>query len=163
MFREMRRKNQQLSKEEAIAVLKRGTCGVLSLLGDEGYPYGVPLSYVYQEGKIYFHCAKEGHKLDAIRREGKCSFCVVDQDEVKPKEFTTYYRSVIAFGQVRELEDETARRGALEALGWRYNPTGEGMAQEIESLWNRVCMLELEIHHLTGKEARELVNRGEKS
>ena len=80
MFRDMRRKNQLLPPEEAESILRQGTSGVLSLLGDGGYPYGVPLSYVYHNGRLYFHCAKAGHKLDAIRREGKCSFCVIAQD-----------------------------------------------------------------------------------
>ena len=89
MFRDMRRKNQLLPQEEAEAMLRQGTSGVLSLLGDGGYPYGVPLSYVYHNGKLYFHCAKAGHKLDAIRREGKCSFCVIDQDQVVAEKYTT--------------------------------------------------------------------------
>ena len=78
MFPEMRRKRQQLSREEAEAVLTRGTSGVLAVAGADGYPYAVPLSYVYQNGKLWFHCAKSGHKLDAIRREDKASFCVID-------------------------------------------------------------------------------------
>ena len=86
MFREMRRNRQQLSEEESLAVLERGTSGVLAVLGDEGYPYAVPLSYVYRNGKIYFHCAKSGHKLEALKHCGKVSFCVVDQDQVKPEE-----------------------------------------------------------------------------
>ena len=116
MFRDMRRKNQLLPQEEAEAILRQGTSGVLSLLGDGGYPYGVPLSYVYHNGKLYFHCAKAGHKLDAIRREGKCSFCVIDQDQVVAEKYTTLFRSVIAFGQVRVLEDDGEKRAALEAL-----------------------------------------------
>ena len=82
MFREMRRSKQQLSQEETEAVLTRGTSGVLSVLGDGGYPYGVPLSYVYHDGKLYFHWALSGHKLDAVRACPKASFCVVDRDQV---------------------------------------------------------------------------------
>mgnify|MGYP003224104069 CR=1 FL=1 len=89
MFREMRRSRQQLTREEAEAVLSRGTSGVLSVLGDEGYPYGVPLSYVYHDGKLYFHWARSGHKLDAVRACPKASFCVVDQDQVVSREYTT--------------------------------------------------------------------------
>lgn len=160
MFREMRRKNQQLPREEAEAILRRGTSGVLSLLGDEGYPYGVPLSYVYHNGKLYFHCAKAGHKLDAIRREGKCSFCVIDQDQVVAEKYTTLFRSVIVFGHVRVLEEDCEKRAALKALGERFNPgESESLESEISSTWNSVCVLELEIEHLTGKEAKELLKR----
>ena len=158
MFRDMRRKNQLLPQEEAEAILRQGTSGVLSLLGDGGYPYGVPLSYVYHNGKLYFHCAKAGHKLDAIRREGKCSFCVIGQDQVVAEKYTTLFRSVIAFGQVRVLEDDGEKRAALEALGERFNPgQPESLEKEIAATWNSVCVLELEIEHLTGKEAKELM------
>ena len=161
MFRDMRRKNQLLPQEEAEAMLRQGTSGVLSLLGDSGYPYGVPLSYVYHNGKLYFHCAKAGHKLDAIRREEKCSFCVIDQDQVVAEKYTTLFRSVIAFGQVRVLEDDGEKHAALEALGERFNPgQPESLEKEIAATWNSVCVLELEIEHLTGKEAKELRNRG---
>lgn len=161
MFRDMRRKNQLLPQEEAEAMLRQGTSGVLSLLGDSGYPYGVPLSYVYHNGKLYFHCAKAGHKLDAIRREGKCSFCVIGQDQVAAEKYTTLFRSVIAFGQVRVLEDDGEKHAALEALGERFNPgQPESLEKEIAATWNSVCVLELEIEHLTGKEAKELRNRG---
>ena len=87
MFREMRRKRQALSMEEIAAVLNRGTAGVLALSGDDGYPYAVPISYVFDGDKIYFHCARAGHKLDAIRRNAKASFCVVDQDQIVPEEY----------------------------------------------------------------------------
>ena len=89
MFREMRRGRQALPKEMCEAVLSRGSHGVLALAGDEGYPYAVPISYVYEGGKLYFHCARSGHKLDAIARCPKASFCVVDQDQVVPQEYTT--------------------------------------------------------------------------
>lgn len=82
MFREMRRSRQALPQEEVVAILDRGTHGVLALAGDEGYPYALPISYVYADGKLYFHCARSGHKLDAISRCPKASFCVVDQDQV---------------------------------------------------------------------------------
>ena len=112
MFREMRRSRQQLTLEAAEAVLSRGTSGVLSVLGDEGYPYGVPLSYVYHDGKLYFHWARSGHKLDAVRACPKASFCVVDQDQVVSREYTTYFRSAIAFGTVRIVEDPEEQQNA---------------------------------------------------
>ncbi len=161
MFREMRRKRQALSKEEIDAVLSRGTSGVLALSGDDGYPYAVPISYVYDGTKIYFHCAKSGHKLDAIRRNAKASFCVIDQDQLVPKEYTTYFRSVIVFGQIRVLTDDGEKRASIEKLALKYAPmdTETGRAHTIEQEWGPLCMLEMTIDHMTGKEAIELVKR----
>ena len=122
MFREMRRKKQALSNEENLAILMRGTSGVMAVSGDDDYPYAVPLSYVYHDSKIYFHCAASGHKLDAMRRNPKVSFCVIDRDEVIPQEYTTYFRSVIVFGTVRILEKEQDKKPALELLATKYSP-----------------------------------------
>ena len=158
MFREMRRKKQLLSSDDSIAVLRRGTSGVLAVSGDDNYPYAVPLSYVYHDGKIYFHCAKIGHKLDAIRRNEKVSFCVIDKDDVIPEEYTTYFRSVIVFGKARVLEDEAEKRSALETLAARYSPDHEeGRLAEIEKSISHLCMVELSIDHISGKESIELV------
>ena len=164
MFREMRRKRQLLSDEESTAILNRGSSGVLALLGDEGYPYAVPLSYVYCDGKIYFHSAKTGHKIDAVNREEKASFCVVDADDVVPEEYTTYFRSVIAFGRVHILTDEGEKRRVLEMLARKYYPddTAEHREEAIEREYAPVCLLEMEVEHMTGKEAIELVRRKEK-
>ena len=103
MFRGMRRKKQALSPEECAAVLAHGTAGVLALSGYDGYPYAVPLSYVFDGGRLYFHCAKAGHKLDAIRQNNRASFCVVGQDQIVPEEYTTYFKSVIIFGTMAAL------------------------------------------------------------
>ena len=94
MFREMRRKKQQLSMEESRRILDEGTSGVLALSGDEDYPYAVPISYVYDGDRLYFHCAKSGHKLDAVRRNPKASFCVIGQDQVLPEKYTTLFRRI---------------------------------------------------------------------
>jgi len=155
----MRRNQQALSREECLAVLDRGTSGVLAVLGDGDYPYAVPLSYVRRGDTLLFHCARSGHKLDAVRRHGKASFCVVDQDRVKPEEYTTYFRSVIAFGTVRVLEEDGEKRSAIEALALRYAPeeTEERRQEFIRKDYPPLCMLELTIEHLSGKEAIELV------
>lgn len=158
-FRAMRRSGQALSREESLAVLDRGTSGVLAVLGDGDYPYAVPLSYARRGDTLLFHCARSGHKLDAVRRHSKASFCVVDQDQVAPEEYTTYFRSVIAFGTVRVLEDEEEKRAAIEALALRYAPedTAEHRERYIEKDYAPLCMLEMTIQHLSGKEAKELV------
>ncbi len=158
MFREMRRCRQLLSEEESIAILNRGTSGVLAVSGDGGYPYAVPLSYLYQDGKILFHCAKSGHKLDAIARSAKVSFCVVDKDHVVPERYTTYFRSVIAFGHARILEDEAEKRDAIERLAAKYSPEQvEGRKQEIDQAFSHLCLVEISVEHLTGKAAIELI------
>ena len=100
MFQTMRRKRQELSREDTAAILERRASGVLALAEEGGFPYAVPLSYVYTGDKLYFHCAKSGHKLGLIRQNPKASFCVVDQDQIVPEEYTTYFRSAIVFGEL---------------------------------------------------------------
>ena len=161
MFREMRRINQNLSQEEVIEILKKGNSGVLALLGDEDYPYAVPMSYIFHENKLYFHCAKTGHKIDAIEKWKKASFCVIEQDQVIPEEYTTYFRSVIAFGNIHVMEDEKEKRTTIEILMKKYSPNmdEEQNKNEINKAWKSLCMLEFNIEHMTGKEAKELVRR----
>ncbi len=158
MFHEMRRKKQALSLEECAAILNLRTSGVLALAGDEDYPYAVPISYVYDGSKLYFHCAKRGHKLDAIHQNPKASFCVVDKDQVVPEEYTSYFRSVIIFGTIRILEDNQEKRAAIEALALKYAPNDSFSNRQafIGREWEPLCMLEMTIAHITGKEAIEL-------
>jgi len=160
MFREMRRLKQSMTEEECLSVLKNGTSGVLAVAGDDDYPYAVPLSYVYDEGKIFFHCAQTGHKLDGIARNAKVSFCVVGLDDVMPEKYTTYYRSVIVFGRARVLDDPWEKRSALEKRAARYSPDQvEGRAREVDRQLAQVCMVEVAIEHMTGKESMEFVRR----
>ena len=159
-FRPMRRHRQQLTDNDCIGILERATAGTLALLGDDGYPYAVPISFVYHEGCIYFHSAVEGHKVDAIRRNEKASFCVIDQDEVHGELYTTFFRSVIAFGRIRIIEDEEEKLAAVRLLGNRYNPDqDEALQKEMEKGLHRMLALCLKIEHLTGKEAIELTRR----
>lgn len=159
-FRRMRRFRQQLTKSDCDAILATGTSGTLALLGDNGYPYAVPISYVYSEGKLYFHSAKTGHKIDAIRQCDKASFCVIAADNIHPSEFTTYFRSVVAFGRIQIIESEEERMYAASLLGAKYNPDDEARLQkELEKGFSYMLILRLDIEHLTGKEAIELVGR----
>ena len=160
-FRAMRRKRQQLTEEKSIGILQKSTAGTLALLGDNGYPYAVPISYVYaDDGKLYFHSALSGHKIDAIRNSDKASFCVIDQDEVHPEKYTTYFRSVIAFGRIHIIEDEQEKLATARLLGDRYNPNQEeALQKELEKGLSRMVMIRFDIEHLTGKEAIELVKR----
>lgn len=157
MFRDMRRKAQQLSADECEKILSECTSGVLAVSGDDGYPYAVPLSYVYNDSKLYFHCALSGHKLDAVRCCDKASFCVVEKDDVVPEEYTTYFRSVIAFGRIRLLDGDELRR-ALLLLARKYNPTDSEEHREaaIDRELSRTAVMELTAEHITGKEAIEL-------
>ena len=159
-FREMRRKRQQLSDEESYAILQKATSGTLALLGDGGYPYAVPISYVFCEGKLYFHSALSGHKVDAIRSCDRASFCVVAQDDVKPALYTTFFRSVIAFGRIHIVDDEAEKLAAARLLGNRYNPhQDEALQKELENGLARMLVIRLDIEHLTGKESIELVGQ----
>lgn len=158
MFQVMRRSRQALSWQETEEILRRGTSGVLALARAEGDPYAVPLSYVYTQGILYFHCAKVGHKLESIRRCEKASFCVVDRDEIKPEAYTTYYRSAIAFGRVRILESEEEKRRAIEQLSQKYHPmdTPAHRKAVIDREYAPLCMLAFTVEHMTGKQAIEL-------
>ena len=158
MFREMRRKRQMLSEDDCKIILREGTSGVLALSGDDGYPYAVPLSYVYDGEKIFFHCAKSGHKLDAIRRNPKASFCVIGQDKVVPEEYTTYYRSVIAFGKAQVITDEDEKWKALLLIAGKYAPLQAADHREaIGSHFKHACIIRLSVEHMSGKEALALV------
>jgi nitroimidazol reductase NimA-like FMN-containing flavoprotein (pyridoxamine 5'-phosphate oxidase superfamily) len=158
MFREMRRIKQLLSESETIEILQSCTSGVLAVSGDNDYPYAVPLSYAYKDGKLFFHFAKEGHKIDGIKNNDKVSFCVIKTDDVIPKDLNTHYRSAIVFGRARFLTEDSEKRYALECLVEKYSPDHikEGQS-EIESEWDRVCAAEVKIEHMTGKAASDLI------
>lgn len=226
MFRSMKRTRQELPLEECEIILDRGSAGVLGTAGAEGYPYALPLSYVYLResnspasstpepdscervacspelaldssesgpnspaptaesldyvasspasaadsperttnspapklGSIVFHCARTGHKVDALRANPRVSFCVIDQDEVIPEEFATYYKSVIAFGTAHFVEDAEDKRRLLTALGAKYSPGLDTEAQEeIDRFIKATCVVAIEIEHLSGKQAKGLL------
>ncbi len=160
MFRKMRRFKQELSHEDTAKIFESGSHGVLAVSGDEGYPYAVPMSYVYTDGKLYFHGAKQGHKLDTLQNSAKASFCVVAQDRVVPETFTTIFSSAIAFGQLHIIEHDVEKRGALRLFSHKYfSVNGEAKnEEEIEADWSRVCVIALEIEHMTGKASMDIIN-----
>lgn len=159
MFREMRRKKQILSNEEVTKILEKSTSGVLAVIGDDDYPYAVPVSYVYYDSKIYFHGAKSGYKLDAIKKNAKVSFCIIDKDDIVKEEYTTYFRSVIAFGKAYVVEDEKEIMESIEKLSIKYYPedSEENRNEMIEREKRALCMVRIDVEHVTGKEAIELV------
>lgn len=156
-MRGMRRKRQELSRETSEAILRKATSGVLAVNGDDGYPYAVPMSFVYQSGSIFFHSAKCGHKVDAILRNSKVSFCVIETDDVKPEEFTTYFRSVIAFGKAAIVDSAEEKMAALRLLAEKYSPGVDGFQAEVDKSFDHMIVVRLDIEHLSGKEAIELV------
>ena len=158
MFRDMRRKKQLLSEEETIKILKSCTSGVLGVMGDDDYPYTVPMSYAYVDGKLFMHSAKEGHKVDGIKKNDKVTFSVICKDTVVQETFTTHYCSVSIFGRARIITDDTEKRYALESLVKKYSPDyiKEGQ-KEIDGDWDRVNAIEVKIEHMTGKKAKELI------
>lgn len=158
MFKSMRRIQQQLQDQEAVEILEKHTYGILSLLSEDEYPYGLPLNYVKEGNKLYFHVAKVGHKIDALHHCRKASFCVVDQDQVIPEELTTYYKSVIAFGKVSIIEDLEDKYHAMDHLIARFNPllNTQERKEAILPSFDRVELIQFEIEHLTGKQAKKL-------
>ncbi len=155
-FRGMRRYKQQLSEEECVSVLEKEPRGVLAVLGEQGYPYAVPLDHLYRDGKLYFHGARVGHKLDAIRRCGKVSYCVMDEGYRREGEWALNIRSVIVFGRIRAMDyDEPGIEDILRALGNKYNPDPADVERELRAAIGRVQMLELSIEHMTGKLVNE--------
>lgn len=160
MHPSMKRKRQLLSEEETAAMLHAATSGVLALAGPDGFPYAVPISFAFDGGKLYFHSAKAGHKLDSIAHDDRASFCVIADDEVIQETFTTQYRSAIVFGRMRVLTDDAEKRHAMMALAEKYSPDHLDEADgEIEHSWNRMLVLEMAIESMTGKAAIEIIKQ----
>ena len=158
MFREMRRKKQLLDVAECEALLDEATSGVLSLAGDDGYPYGVPISFARLGSTLVFHSAATGHKIDAVRSCPKASFTVIVQDRVVPEEYNTHFKSVIAFGRVRIVENRDEKMELLRALGDHYWPDHEEeLVAEITPRFDRMHVLAFEIEHMTGKQSLALM------
>ena len=157
MFRTMRRNKQLLSMNDTLDVMERCTNGVLACIGDNDYPYAIPLSYVYFNDKIYFHSAKAGHKIEAIMRNSKVSFSVIDEDTIVGREYTTYFRSVIAFGKARiVVGDEWV--DAFTALVEKYSGDQPKEAKQKEiSGCTQSHIIAIDVEHITGKEAIEYV------
>ena len=159
MERKMRRFKQLLSEQATKEILNNATNGVLSLIDSDGKPYGVPISYVYDGNKrIYFHSAVTGHKIECIKSNANCSFCVINQDMIVPEEFTTYFRSVIVKGSIRVVVDHDEMMKGLMLLCEKYSP-GINPDAEISKCYNHVAVLGLDIVSMTGKEAIELVRK----
>ncbi|MBQ9437753.1 MAG: pyridoxamine 5'-phosphate oxidase family protein [Lachnospiraceae bacterium] len=157
MFRGMRRFKQQISEEECIDILKNELRGVLSVLGDDGYPYGIPLDHWYSEadGKLYFHCAKEGHKLDAIKKCDKVSYCVMDKGFRKDGDWALNIRSVVVFGRMHIVSEEEKKKEICTNICRKFTDDEAYLEKEMKSSFSKVCCLELTPEHMTGKLVNE--------
>ena len=157
MFREMRRFKQQITPEECIEVLKNEPRGVLSVLGDDDYPYGLPVSHYYDEetGNIYFHCAAVGHKIDAIAKHDKVSFCVMDKGYRKEGDWALNIKSVIAFGRAKLLEDRARVHEVCGMLTRKFTEDPEYLEKELRINGDRVQVVEITVEHMTGKLVNE--------
>ncbi|MBR1926471.1 MAG: pyridoxamine 5'-phosphate oxidase family protein [Bacteroidales bacterium] len=154
-FRPMRRSKQALPLTECQDILDRAYRGFLSVIGDGGYPYSFPINFYHEDGKVYFHSALEGHKIDALRACEKACFTVLDEPVREPGDWWYHVKSVICFGRLREITDETLHDETLRKFGRKYFP-GEGyLEKEMAASARHAAVLELTIEHITGKAVRE--------
>ncbi|WP_313345630.1 pyridoxamine 5'-phosphate oxidase family protein [Sedimentibacter sp.] len=151
MFREMRRKDKQLTMEESIEIIKNNEIGVLSTICENGYPYGVPLNYVYYNDSIYFHSAKKGQKLDNIKSCDKVSFCVYSDVELLPDKFDTNYKSVILFGKATEVSKQEKEEALFEFIKKYSNKFIEEGKDYINKAKDAANVYKINIEHITGK------------
>ncbi|WP_368490161.1 pyridoxamine 5'-phosphate oxidase family protein [Clostridium sp. BJN0013] len=154
MFREMRRKDREIKSDEVIETLENSDYGILSTIGQNGYPYGVPVSFVFLNNSIYFHSAVEGHKLDNILNNSKVSFCVVGQTDILPDKFSTKYESVIVFGIASEVFNNEKNTTLLEILN-KYSPDYIVKGKEyIKNASKATKVIKISIEHISGKARR---------
>lgn len=157
VFREMMRKKQQLSQEECVALLKKELRGVLSVLGDDDYPYGMPIDHWYceEDGRLYFHGGKMGHKIDAMKRHDKVSFCVYDEGFRREGEWALNIKSVIVFGRVRFVSDQQRAMEVTRRLSYKYTDDTAYIEREIVEYGKNTLCFELIPEYITGKITNE--------
>lgn len=157
MFRELRRKKQELSYQECIEILINEKRGVLSVLGDNDYPYGVPLNYFYNEedGCIYFHGGKIGHRIDAIKKHDKVSYCVYDEGYKNEGEWSLNFKSVIVFGRMEIVEDETITADITRKICYKFTDDEEYIKNEFERSFKATLLTRLKPEHMCGKRVNE--------
>ncbi len=157
MFRKMLRIQQQLTDKECIEILKREPRGVLSVLGDDDYPYGMPINHFYceKDGKLYFHSGKTGHKIDAIRRHGKASFCVYDQGFRKEGQWALNIKSVIVFGHIEIVKNRDKIYDIARQLSRKFTDDEAYIEREIRTSGPGTLMFALAPEHMTGKLVNE--------
>ena len=157
MFRELLRKKQMLSEDECISLLKSELRGVLSVIGDDGYPYGLPINHYYceEDGKIYFHGGEKGHKVDALMKDPKASFCVYDGGFRKEGEWALNIRSVIVFGHIEFIKDKDTVYRIADRLSRKFTDDDSYIENEIKTAGFRTLMFALVPEHISGKLVKE--------
>lgn len=157
MFREMRRFKQQLTDEECIAILQEEKRGTLAVHGEDGYPYALPINYWYDEAEntVWFHCAKVGHKIDAMRADNRVCFTVWQQGPREENDWWYHMKSVVCFGRAELIEDRDVMWEKASHFGAKYFPTKEHLDKEMASSFDRVQMVGIRIDHMTGKRVKE--------
>lgn len=152
MFHEIRRKDRVLDEKDAMELLETGEYGFLSMVGTDGFGYGIPISFVKEGESLYFHCAPEGYKLECLRENPNVSFCVVGETRVVPNQFTTAYESVLVSGTIHLGLAEEERRHALRLLVKKYCSGFETVGEKyIDKSFHRTNVLRLDIGHISGK------------
>jgi len=156
MSHEIRRKDRELPEDEAYAILRKGGDGVLATMGEDGYPYAVPMNHVLEGGALYLHSAMEGHKLDNLAFCDLVSYCVVSARAVVPAELSTNYRSAVVFGRAVHVTEPEEKRRGLMALLHRFAPNHmENGLKELERDFDRTAVLRIDIHRITGKARKQ--------
>ena len=153
MFRELTRKNKSLPAEECIAILKTEKRGILSVNGDDGYPYGMPMNHWYEDldGCIYFHCGQGGHRLDALQRDGKVSFCVCENGVPDGDSWALKVRSVIVFGRMEIIDDAEMIADICYRLSRKFTDDEGYIQKEIAAFAKKTLLLKLCPEHISGK------------
>ena len=157
MFRKLTRVKQEISREECVKVLKEAPRGVLSVLGDNGYPYGMPMNFLFDEasGHIYFHGGRKGHKIDALKRDNKVSFCVYDEGFRRKGEWALNIKSVIIFGRISFIDDPDRIVEISRALSYKYTSDSEYIENEIKHFSAGTLCMELIPENICGKVVNE--------
>ncbi len=157
MFRPIRKKKNEIDVNAAQALLQNSHRGVLAVNGDDGYPYAIPVNYFYdtENQKIYFHGARAGHKVDALKACDKICFTVYGNEQIKEEAWAPFMQSVVVFGRCHLLEAGPKATALLKRFAMKYYPNEQLADEEIEHAGKAVQMFEIEIEHLTGKEIQE--------
>ena len=157
MFRPIRRKQKEISSDAVKALLKTERRGTFAVNGDDGYPYAVPVNYIYdeEENKIYFHGSKLGHKADSVRKDDKVCFTLYGNEQVKNETWAPYMQSVVVFGRCKLIETPEENLRLVAKFAGKYYPNGTLISEEITHSGKAVQMYEITIEHMSGKEIQE--------
>lgn len=157
MFRPIRKKRNEISAEAARELLRTARRGVLAVNGDNGYPYAIPVNFLYDSDrqKIIFHSSRAGHKVDAIRNCDKVCFTVYGNETVKEEAWAPYVQSAVVFGRCRPIEDHDEAMAAVKRFAMKFYPDEATVDEEIARSGQAVQMFEIDIEHISGKEVQE--------